>query len=350
MKHRTLPFILAGLLSLLTTAGRADEDGTEPAGNALVQTAPVQISDVAQRLAAYGSVGTSPGEERNLAALRAAEVDTIPVVAGMAVHKGAILMTLKTAPDAYAAYTQARSAADAARAALSQDERLFAGHLITNAQLATSRQAAADADANLKAQEAVGGGELETAVRAPADGVVGAIAVHAGDRVAANTVLLGFTGTNPLYVQLGIAPEEAAAVRSRMAAEVRSVFAPDRQVAGRVSNVGAGIDPASGLVEVLVRLAAGAGAVLAPGTAVNGDIILKRVHGPAVPRSAVLKDDAGSYVFVVRGGFAHRINVTTGPDDGKQVAVTRGIKPGERVVTLGNYELEDGMAVREQPR
>jgi multidrug efflux pump subunit AcrA (membrane-fusion protein) len=44
------------------------------------------------------------------------------------------------------------------------------------------------------------------------------------------------------------------------------------------------------------------------------------------------------------------VNVQTGPDDGSYIAVTHGIKAGDRVVTLGNYELEDGMAVREQPR
>ena len=329
---------------------RADDEDSapEPPATALVQTAAVAVRDVAHELAAYGSVGTAPGQQRSMVALRDSEVSTIDVVAGVAVHKGAVLMTLQATPQAHAAYLQARSAADATHTALAQDRRLFAEHLITNAQLADSERAAADADANLKAQDAVGGEALATDVRAPSDGVVVSIAVYVGERVVTNDPLLAFSSTDSLYAQLGVSLEDAAQIKAGMPATVQAVFAPDMKAAGKVTQVGAGLDATSGLVEVLVRLAGKA--ALIPGSAVNGHIMLARVHGPAVPRSAVLHDDAGAYVFVVRGGTAHRVDVDIGPDDGQYIAVTRGVRAGDRVVTLGNYELEDGMAVREQSR
>lgn len=351
MKRIALSPFIAGLLlaASVMPAVHADEDAAaEPPATALVQTAAAELRDVPQKLEAYGSVGTAPGQQRSLAALRSVEVDSIEVVAGAAVRKDAVLMALKTAPEAHVAYAQARSAADAAHAALAQNERLFAGHMITNAQLADSQHAAADADASLKAQDAIGGDAMETELRAPSAGVVGAIAVHAGDRVAAGTVLLSFSSTDPLYAQLGVAPEDAAQIKPGMAASVQAVFAPSATAEGKVTQVGAGLDAGSGLVEVMVKLPGNT--ALVPGSAVNGEIVLVKVHGPAVPRSAVLHDDDGAYLFVVQGGKAHRLNVQTGPDDGIYIAVIRGIKAGDRVVVLGNYELEDGMAVREQPR
>lgn len=333
---------------LWASPGFADNDTTESPATAEVQITTVEVRDVPDALQAYGSVGTAPGQQRSIAALRDSEVDAIQVVAGAAVRKGAVLMTLKAAPGAYAAYTQARSAADAAHVTLAQDQRLFSEHLIANGQLADAQHTAADADANLKAQEAMGGAAPVTEVRAPSDGVVGSIAVHAGDRIAANTTILTFSSTDPLYAQLGIPPEDAGRVKPGMPASVQAVFSPDARAEGEVAQVGSGLDVTTGLVEVLVRLSGKP--ALVPGSAVMGEITLTKAHGPAVPRRAVLTDEGGTYVFVVTGGMAHRMNVKTGPDDGKYIAVVSGLKAGDRVVTLGNYELDDGMAVQEQPR
>ena len=84
-----------------------------------------------------------------------------------------------------------------------------------------------------------------------------------------------------------------------------------------------------------------------PGSAVTGEIVLKRAESVAVPRSAVLHDDQGDYVFIVKDGVAHRADIQAGIDDGSWIAVDKGVQAGDRVVTLGNYELQDGMAVRE---
>ena len=349
MKRVAALFPMIGLMWAVLDAPAihaADATADEPAPTALVETVVVESRDVPQKLEAYGSIGTTPGQQRSISALRNAEVDGIDVVAGAAVHKGQLLMTLKATPDSRVAYAQAKSAADAAHASLDQNERLFTAHLITNAQLADARKAASDADANLKAQDAIGGDAAVNEIRAPSEGVVDSVSVHAGDRVAGNTPLLTFSSTDPLFAQLGVTPEDAAKVRPGMTADVQAVFAPAATGAGKVAQVGAALDAGSGLVEIVVRLSTKS--ELVPGSAVNGEIILARVKGPAVPRAAVLIDDKGSYLFTVKGGKAHRVDVETGPDDGKYIAVTHGIKTGDRVVTVGNYELEDGMAIQEQ--
>lgn len=325
----------------------ADEGETAPAATATVETAVAAVRPVDLTLSAYGSVTPGPQAARNVVAARAGEVTGIEVLPGAAVKRGTPLLTLAAAPEAAAAYAQALADAKAARTALASARSLFEQHLATNAQLADAERTAAGAEAVLAAQEKLGGGEAETTVRAPVDGVVNTLLVHVGDRVAEDTPLLSFSGTAAPFIQLGIDPEDAARITPGMIVKVTAVFDPARSFETRVAEVGARIDEQTGLVEVMASLPLKSAAGFMPGSAVNGEIVVQESDTVAVPRGALLRDEQGAYVFTMVDGKAHRVDVTAGADDGAYVAVTKGLKAGERVVTLGNYELEDGMAVRE---
>jgi multidrug efflux pump subunit AcrA (membrane-fusion protein) len=64
------------------------------------------------------------------------------------------------------------------------------------------------------------------------------------------------------------------------------------------------------------------------------------VSGTAVPASAIVDDNGQQVVFVMLDGesFARRV-VRTGVRDGDWIAVEAGVAPGERVVSLGAYQL-----------
>lgn len=343
---RRIALILT-LAALPLFAARADDDDAASAVKpvATVETAVAAVRDVAETLDVYGSVTAGPQYARNVDAPRAGEVSAIAVLPGQAVKRGAPLVTLSAAPESAAAYLEAKAEAEFAQTSLARTEVLFKQRLATNVQLADSRRAAAQAEAALAAQQKLGGGAVADVLRAPDDGVVNTIAVRVGDRVAENTPLVGFSGTVHPYAELGLSPQDATNVRPGMSVRVTSVFEPARTAASRVQEVGAAVDPASGLVELMVPLPAGGGFIT--GGAVTGAIVLAAEHEVAVPRSAVLRDDHGAYVFVVKAGVAHRVDVRAGIDDGRYIAVDKGLHAGDKVVTLGNYELDDGMAVRE---
>jgi multidrug efflux pump subunit AcrA (membrane-fusion protein) len=67
----------------------------------------------------------------------------------------------------------------------------------------------------------------------------------------------------------------------------------------------------------------------------------------AVPRNAVLSDERGDYVFQIAAGKAQRRSVTRRLESEGYVAIEGLADLGQPVVTVGNYELHDGMAVRE---
>jgi RND family efflux transporter MFP subunit len=340
------PLLLCLMLLAVSAAVCADDDDDKAvAATAAVQTAAVSERDLGDTLSAYGTVKAGPQRLRDVVATHAGEVTGIQVLPGQRVHAGEALLTLVAAPENVASFAQAQSADAFARSSLERTQGLFKERLATREQLADAERAASDADANLAAQQALGGDEPRSVLRAPADGVVGAIAVHAGERVAENTLLLGFEGGADSYAELDIDPEDAAQVRAGMAVILRPVFGSGAAVQATVAQVAGRVDDASGLVAVQVRLPAKAG--LMSGAAVNGSIVLHTSKTLAVPRSAVLHDDDGAYVFIVKDQAAHRVNVQAGADDGAWVGVSGALHAGDQVVTLGNYELQDGMAVRE---
>jgi multidrug efflux pump subunit AcrA (membrane-fusion protein) len=59
-----------------------------------------------------------------------------------------------------------------------------------------------------------------------------------------------------------------------------------------------------------------------------------------IPREAVLEAAGKRFVYVLRSGEEfERREVTLGDEYGDTVAVLSGVKPGERVVTQGAYQI-----------
>ena len=84
-------------------------------------------------------------------------------------------------------------------------------------------------------------------------------------------------------------------------------------------------------------------------TRVTGELQLGISKSIVVPRSAILLDRDQSYVFIVVDNIAKRIDVSTGTESVNSITVTGALKVGDRVVMSGNYQLVDGMRVREKP-
>lgn len=334
------------LVMLLFGSAGACADDANPA--ALVQTAAVQMRGVDQAVQAFGTIESGPRQLKVIAAPRASIVE-LEVAAGMRVTRDTALVTLLPTPDSAVLFAQAKSQADYARSALQRTQSLFKEKLANRDQLYVAQKALADAEANLAAQQQMGGGG-PAVIKAPTDGVVSAVNVASGTRVAADTTLLVFAEQGGSLARLGMPPAQAAVLRPGMPVNLHSVFDPQLSLATRIAEIGGQVDPASGMVDVLVPVGGKSAAGFLPGANIMAEITVKVVHGLAVPRSAVLNDGEGAYVFIVKNGIAHRVNVQAGIDDGTWIAVSGDLKAGDRVVTLGNFELTDGMAVRESTR
>ncbi|MHB8173053.1 MAG: efflux RND transporter periplasmic adaptor subunit, partial [Nitrospirota bacterium] len=106
------------------------------------------------------------------------------------------------------------------------------------------------------------------------------------------------------------------------------------------------IDPSTGTVKVKA-IFKNSGNELFPNQFVNASLLVKTLRGVVViPSVAVQTGSRGPYVYVVRpGNTAAMRPVTTGEAEGGNTAITRGLSPGELVVTDGMDRLKDGSPV-----
>jgi RND family efflux transporter MFP subunit len=319
----------------------------------VVTTAPVQRAPIAQPVRAYGIVAASAANLTSVNLPYVARITQLRVQTGQPVRRGDPLFVVQADPAAALAATQARSAAMLADGELSRTQSLFDKSLATASQVAAARKAAQDAREALASQAQSGITSGAKAVASPVDGVVLQISAGQGDQVQAGAPIMQLAGADKGQqargnVMLAVEPSDAINIHAGDEVRMRglSTALAKASVAGRVVLVGASIDPQSQLVDVGASVALGSSAFI-PGTHVAADIDTNRGMHWVVPRSAVLKDDQGDFVFqVASGNKARRVNVVTQIEQRDRYGIDGPLDATQPIVVSGNYELKDGMRVQ----
>ncbi|MHB8890351.1 MAG: efflux RND transporter periplasmic adaptor subunit [Acidobacteriaceae bacterium] len=338
------------LLTLAMTMNLAQAAMAAPAGNeasVLVETEALRSQTMSETLTVYGAVIPAIGATENMSFPRPVQIARLLVAPGQVVNHGEPLLELSTEANAAAVYHQAESTEIFARGELKRMDDLAAQQLATQSQIAAARKALQDAQALLAAQQKLGSGLNNQTVKAPFDALVTAISVQQGDRIQPGTAVMQLAKSGALRVLMGVEPEDASRVRIGMPMRLTSVFGNGKTVDAKVSQVFGAINPQTRLVDVAAQLAGPTNGLL-PGMQVRGLIDLGGRKYWVVSRSAVLQDGGGAYLFQVQGEHAKRVDVTVEVESGDTVAVTGSLDSHLKVVVLGNYELRDGMVLREK--
>jgi len=314
-------------------------------GSVLVKTQPLQIEPVTDTLTVYGDVMT--GKVESISFPRAGQVSRLLVLQGQRVKQGTPLATLVSDPSTQVTYNQAVNAVNSARGELKRNEELFSLQLATQSQVDYARKTLQDAQATLDAQRKLGGELGSATVTAPFDGVVTALAVGQGDRIQPGATILQLGHTDSLRVQFGIEPNDSRLVKVGMPVILASVQNGQQTVSAAITQMQDLVDPKTQLINAMVVLPVQSAILLVPGMRVKGAIQVSEHKGWAVQRQAVLTDDQGAYIFQVSQGRARRVNVSKGTESQDLVAISGAMDTSLPVVVLGNYELQDGMKVRE---
>ncbi len=115
---------------------------------------------------------------------------------------------------------------------------------------------------------------------------------------------------------------------------------PGRTFSGRVSEILPQVDMNTRTARVRIVLA-NAGLKLMPGMFVNVDLKIPLGRQLVVPSSAVLHSGVRQVVFVSRGeGNFDPREVQTGEQAGDQIIITKGLRPGETVVSSANFLID----------
>lgn len=337
--------VIASVMMLILEMVSLTVQAQEP--SALIQYANVVQRTVRETLTVYGQVWADPDAMLTISLPHGGLITRLAVRLGQRVKRGDALFELATSPAAHMQYLQARSAVDYAQRELSRQQRLFQEQLTVKSQVDAARKTLLDAQASLQALETQRQNKTVETVSAPTDGIVTHLAVNRGDRVQADTAALSIATGNRLIALLGVEPEDIRFLQPGTSVLIKSVFVPGYRAESHLREIHAMINPATHLVDALVPIPADQTDHLVLGSRLTAEIQLNAHSGMTIPRSAVLQDEQGAYVFRVVGGKALRVSVTTGLEGHQWIEITSGLKPDEAVVSVGNYELKDGMLVRE---
>ncbi len=318
------------------------------APSVLVQSQPVARQALARTLTTFGEIASAKPE--TLSFPQAGQLLRLPLVPGQRVQRGDTLAVIASDPNAVAAYAQAANALGFAQRELKRQQELAGLQLATQSQVDAARKQLEDSQGALAAQARLGGAHASLSLTAPFDAVVTALPAAQGERLAAGAPLVQLGPTAHPRALLAIEPARSAAVKPGMAVSIKPLLDGTAPIAARIAAVDGIVDPKTQMVTANVELSAGQAAGLALGTRVEAAITLGQDDAWSVPRQAVLSDDQGSYLFQVANGHARRVAVKVAGENGPSYGVDGKLDPRLPVVVLGNYELQDGMPVREGAR
>jgi RND family efflux transporter MFP subunit len=336
--------LLIGVIAAAMLAGcsASDDNSAEAEPIALVSIAPATLGAVDETVTLYGAVESGAYGKHVLAAPSEATLTAIDAPVGSAVRAGQVIARLTPSPTSRLDLAKAGSDAAAAQSAYARAQRLRADGLASDADVETARAAAQSAGAT---RASLSSRDRALTLRAPASGYVESIAFAPGDLVPAGGAVATVSASGSLRARFGMDPALAGRIHPGMALRVTTP-GRDAPIAIPVQSVDPVIDPQTRLAAVFATVPPGAGigtnATLSATIALTGN----GSESLSVPYGALLDDGGQPYLFVVANGVAHRRDVEIGPVSGGRVAIAKGIRAGDRVVTAGGTALEDGMKVR----
>lgn len=181
----------------------------------------------------------------------------------------------------------------------------------------------------------------DTIITAPRDGVVLGLSVKDGDGVERRTELLTLGDPRQELVKLQLSTLNAAQVRPGQTARV-TVIGPDPTVyLGRVvelypqaiASESGESQSAQTTVPTTIRLDRPTGTLI-PGSSVNVELVLQqRQNAVTLEIEALQRNGANLFVWLMDGnGRAQQQPVELGLEGLTEVEVTRGLRPGDRVI------------------
>ncbi len=289
---------------------------------------------------------------------------------GDLVKKGQLLFTIDPRPfqavldQAQAALVRDQANVELAKSEFKRSQSLQGTGAISETDLETKQNALAVAEAQVaNAKAAIEGAKLNVEycqIRSPIDGRTGHRLVDPGNVVSASgqnggTNLLSIQKIAPIYADFTVTEQDLQDVRQYLKQNPLKVqiwvpSEPRKIGTGEMTFLDNAVQSGSGTVMLRATLP-NADEQFWPGQYVNVRLILTTLKDAVlVPNDATQIGQSGSYVFVVNDkSVAEQRPIELGQREGNDVIVTRGIKPGEEVITAGQMMVRPGATVQVAP-
>ena len=176
---------------------------------------------------------------------------------------------------------------------------------------------------------------------APISGTVVDVRKAAGEEVRPGEAILEIVSLDVLWVEAPIFEKDLGRLSKNMEATFTTTAYPGKEFRGRLINISAIVDEHTRAAQAVFEVP-NPSRELRLGMQANVRLGLgKRAQVLLVPKESILDNEGKKIVYVLRTGEEfERRDVVVGDEYGGKVAVVSGIRPGERVVTQGAYQLK----------
>lgn len=184
-----------------------------------------------------------------------------------------------------------------------------------------------------------------TEIRAPINGVISARFVKVGNTIEVNAVTFQVTSLEPLIAYLHVPEREYRRIARGQAAVIEVDALQESEFQGVVDRISPVVDPGTGTFKITVKVSDPTRR-LKPGMFGRVNIVYD-MHAQAlqVPRSAIIDEASGSFVFIVEGDKASRRPIKTGYSNDGHIEILDGLTGSEKIVVVGQAGLKDGSKV-----
>lgn len=214
----------------------------------------------------------------------------------------------------------------------------------SNARVEAARAQIRAAEADLRQLEAR---RSKAVIRSPMDGIVSLRDVNVGDLAsdaAAAKTLFKIVDNRVLNITVTVPSVEMAKIKVGDTLSFSVDALPGKTFSGRVMHINPAVNEADRSVKVIAEVYNGSGE-LKGGLFAKGRIQTgARRNVVQAPRSALIAFNISAKkagIYVVEKDSAHFREVLTGAVSGDQVEISSGLKPGEKLVVGGAFNLQD---------
>jgi membrane fusion protein (multidrug efflux system) len=295
----------------------------------------------------------------------AGQVRKINFKSGQNVRAGEVLVQLN-ADSEIAQMNALKAAAELSAITLKRDQAQLEAEAVSQAQVDNDTADLKSKNAQLAQQQAL---VTKKTIHAPFAGRVGITATNPGQYLNPGDKIVTLQAIDPIYVDFYLPQRQVGMASVGQVIAARSDAYDDKVFSGKITAINPKLDTITRNVQVQATIA-NPKHLLLPGMFANAIIdVGEKKRYLTLPQTAITYNPYGSIVFIVKSAAAkgnapaapkekapaapqveaglevQQAFVITGDTRGDQVAITKGLKEGQMVVTSGQIKLKNGSRI-----
>lgn len=214
-------------------------------------------------------------------------------------------------------------------------------YLVKEGDVVKKEQVIALVDRSIK------GMEFQSAkITSPISGIIGMLFLDKGAMVAPQIPIAMIADIDRVKIKIQVIEKDLAGVHKGQSVIITVDAYPDKKFQGKLEQLSPFVDPMTRTAEGEI-IVPNQEHLLKPGMFVRVELIIEEhTNTIVVPEKTVIEKDGKRVIFVLKEDHAEMREVETGIESEHSIEILKGLKIGEKVITLGNYGLRNGAKVR----